>query len=685
SVQAQTPASGRLRLQAPKQETTFDGDTVASGGITIGDGDVLITASELTGNLLRGPVTLTGNVVLTRRTIRLLADRLTYNQRDGSFSAERVRLGSDPYYVEGSSASGTRTEITITQAKVTYGEPGLLQPTLSADSFTVSTDKRVRSENALVGIGSARALPIPKFEHNLAAPFIPFADLNGGYRSSLGVFLEAGVQVPLSSQWRIGGDLGVYTSRGIMAGPSLAYGNPTGGSNARGSFRSGYIQDHGDRETDVLGRAVPVERAFLEWQHEQKLAENLTLNAQLNWWKDSEVVRDFRSRAFFRVQEPDTFVESVYAGKNYFVSAFARFQPNTFHRVQERLPEVRFDLLPLAVGGGFYERFEASAAVLREDPPLGGPRLRSDRLDAYYALARPIAPAEWLSLTPIAGGRITHYANTVGALRKGSYTRLLGEIGLDASLRASGTFAYKNERWKIDGLRHLVTPRLSYRYIPEGGKGLDRIPAIDRRARLDRTDYLPYLQPLGLGEQRNLDDLRRTNTLRLGIDNILQTRDPAHGSRDLAVFDVATDLRFQRQPGEREFSEVHTDLALMPTSWLQLDLYQSFTPRTMSLRELNTGLTLRDGREWSVRFSNNFLRDELHDYAIDGRLRINEAFEFLTRLHYDVRKRRFNEQAYGLSQNLGNTWLLSYIVTLYSGPRRESHFGLRIQIDTVRF
>ena len=86
-----------------------------------------------------------------------------------------------------------------------------------------------------------------------------------------------------------------------------------------------------------------------------------------------------------------------------------------------------------------------------------------------------------------------------------------------------------------------------------------------------------------------------------------------------------------------------------------------------------------------MRFGNNFLRRQLEDYSVDGRLRINERFEALTKLRYDARKRRFNEQAYGVAQNVGNTWLISYMVSLYSGNRRESNFGFNVQVDTVRF
>jgi LPS-assembly protein len=292
---------------------------------------------------------------------------------------------------------------------------------------------------------------------------------------------------------------------------------------------------------------------------------------------------------------------------------------------------------------------------------------------------RPVAPREWLAFTPVVGGRLTHYANTEGTVRAGDYTRALGELGADVALRSSGTFDYRNPRWKIDGLRHLLTPRLSYRYLPQADRGRARIPQIDREV------FSTYLQPLGLGDGRNIDDLHATNTLRLSIDNTLQTRDPVLGSRDLVVFNVANDFRFRRRPGERDVSEIHTELALLPARWLQVDLYQSFAPRTSTVREFNAGVTLRDGTLWSLRFANNFLRREIEDYSIDGRFRITERFEAVTRLHYDARRRRFNEQTYGIAQNLGNMWLVSYNVSLYSGRRRESSFGFNVRVDVLGF
>jgi LPS-assembly protein len=173
--------------------------------------------------------------------------------------------------------------------------------------------------------------------------------------------------------------------------------------------------------------------------------------------------------------------------------------------------------------------------------------------------------------------------------------------------------------------------------------------------------------------------------LRVGFDNTLQTRDPAYGSRDLLTFNAAADFRFHREPTERDVSAVHTELALMPVSWLRFDLYESFTPQNFTLQEQHSALTLHDGEAWSLRFGNHYLRQDTEEYAVEGTVRLNEAYEAIGRLQYDARRRRFVEQAIGLRQNLGNTWRLDYTVTIYDGPRREGHFGFNVQIETIGF
>jgi LPS-assembly protein len=629
-------------------------------------------------NTVKRVVVASGKAALTKGQRRLLADTITYHLDDGSYTVDALRMGEYPLYITGSSASGDRTTLIVNDARATVHAPGPFVPTLHAARIFYTPGERLRAEGANVGVGEVRPVIFGRFQQNLDEPLISYLSLNGGYRASLGLIAEIGLHIPVSPHLKLGGDLGIYTNRGVMFGPSGTYHGEHDGAVYRGSFTSGFINDHGQRLRDILGRPVPENRGFVTWQHQQQINPNLTLNGSLNYWKDSEVLRDFRPDLFFPVQQPDTFLESVYTGENYLVSLFARFEPNDFQVVQQRLPELRFDLLPLNVGAGFTERFNASFAVLREDQLVGSaPDLQSNRLDAYYSLTRTFAPTDWFSFTPVAGGRLTYYDRATGG--RSNYTRALGEVGFDAAVRASAVYEYKNEAWKIDGLRHLITPRLTYRYIPEADKGQAYIPPIDRQS------FSTYLPPLGLGDIRNLDQLHATNTLRLGLDNTLQTRDPVYGSRDLLDFNVATDLRFRRPAGQRDLSEIHTEFALMPAPWLQLDVYESFAPRSFTLREFNSGITIRDGDQWSTRFSSNFLRHELDDYRVETQVRINEAYEAVVKLQYDFRQHRFNEQSYAIRHKITNLWLIEYALTLYDGPRRESRVGFNVKLGVIGF
>ena len=224
-----------------------------------------------------------------------------------------------------------------------------------------------------------------------------------------------------------------------------------------------------------------------------------------------------------------------------------------------------------------------------------------------------------------------------------------------------------------------MTPRLLYRYIPEADKGQVYIPPIDRQT------FTTYLPPLDLGDLRNIDQLHATNTARLELDNTLQTRDPIYGSRDLVVLNFASDFHLNRKPGDPDISELHTEFAFMPARWLQYDIYTSFAPQTFTMKEFNSGLTLHDGDQWSLRLANNCLRHQLDDVFVEARWRVNEAYEAIGRIHYDFRTDRFNEQFYGIRQNLSNLWIVEYAVTLYDGPRRESRFGFNVQVQALAF
>jgi LPS-assembly protein len=662
------------------ENSTYDDATkqlVVTGNARLTYGDTFLTADEIRFNFATQEAGAKGNVNITSGQRRLVADEGTYNTGTGIITARNLRVGQFPIYISGETVNGTFDELVFTNATVFFRENAQYTPSIRASRLTYHKGKVVRAEGLAIGLLGGHILRLPKFEQALDSEFFSYVTAHLGYRANLGAFVEAGLHLPVAPDVKVGADVGLYTKRGVMVGPSGRYRRSDGENSIDGLLRSGYIHDTGDRGTDFLGKAVPADRGYVTWRHRQRSGEHLTLDGEYNYWSDSEILRDFRHRDFDNVQQPDSFLEGAYAQDEYMLSAFFRFHPNQYHRVQERLPELRFDLVPEPLALGAYQRLNVSAALLESDSYGVDPKLKTTRYDAYYGLERPIAPTPWLTFTPVAGGRYTYYSDARGG--KDDYKRAIGEIGFDARLLAAGVFEYKNEVWEIDGLRHLVEPRLSYRYAPEAGRGRAYIPPIDARV------FSTYLQPLSIADSRNVDTLTALNTARIGFNNTLQTRDKEYGSRNLATLNFAADYQFDPAPGRHSLSDLYTELALTPAPWLRWEIFHRMDLHEGAQQELNTGLTLIDQNWWSVRLATHFLKQDYEEYFLEYRQRINEVYDVTALWRYDATNDRLNEQSYGVWQRLGQTWAVKYEVSFFDGPRRESHFSFAIEVELLKF
>jgi LPS-assembly protein len=436
-------------------EADFSGNLEATSptvdGVVWRQGSLLVLADRMRYDNRYNVITAVGHVTLTQGESRVLADKLEFHRADGSFTATNVRVEPRyPIIIQGESAYGRGEKITIRQAIVTYTDPGRWKPSIKAREIVYEPGHYLKTVRSAIGLSGMEFVPLGSIRENLnEAISESILSFNVGYRSSLGGIAGLGVHYPVFGNARIGGDASWFTKRGLMYGPSFSYLAPDGA--ARDSLTSGYIRDQGNhadnlvpqspgpndvippapypldpRGYDVLNQPIPETRKYLDWQHQQTWdGETWALNGELNYWSDADVYRDFFPKWFYPVEAPDSFVEALYSGANDYAWAFTRFRPNNFEDVQERLPEIGYAVAPVAIGGGFYERMQATAAYLKDIPPLGGPTLSEKRLDAFYGVSRPIAfgPGE-ATFTPVAGARLTDYLDTQGAQQDGSYLQL---------------------------------------------------------------------------------------------------------------------------------------------------------------------------------------------------------------------------------------------------------------------
>jgi len=692
---AETFKGSRPELQAD-DPIVFDEDTAimhATTNAKISDSNFEIDAQEIQFAQKTNTAKLLNDVRMTQERLRLVTNQADVNIKDTAFDATDVRLGSYPMFVAAKNLKANRNLVELKDASLYINEPAFASISANASeiSYNSETD-RLEMEDIVFKVGKVPFLYLPSYgQDGLATPPFYF-ELQYGYNGDFGFFGRHDIYYNAFDEASIGMLFDFYTERSVLFGPATDYRYAGANTTLRGSLRTGYIYDTGDAEqldVDVLDRAITNRnRGFVDWRHKQTVFEDLELTGVVNWWRDSETLRDFRPRDFYKNQVPDNFVEAVYYGDIYQASVFTRFAPNDWVQTQERLPEARFYMQPNDILNlGIYQNFYADLAYLREDDILGySDTLTSTRADAYYGLQMPIAATKWLTISPVIGARVTYYNDS--ATSEDQYVRMLGQIGFDAQMNIWGTYDIKSETLDLDGLRHNLRPVMMYRYIPSASQGQNRIPQIDRDV------FTAYPTMLDLGMMRSTDELYDINTLRVGIENVFMTRNEGYGSRRIADLNFYQDFNFEKRPmratpyanyKENFFSDFYAGGNLYPAKWLALGLYSRIDPSNGHINEIDTYVRLFDADAASLWLGTAYMDGQISQYWARVDYKLTENYRLRARWAYDARLSLFSEQIYSLWTRLGNSWSIEYMIAMRSGSNRENGFSCGVRVGLITF
>ncbi len=689
SIWSKFTLGSRPELSADKFDYAADGsgNLIARGNAKISDKNFEIDADTVEFIQSKALANASGDVRVTLEPARLLSDNLHMDMNSDSMKSGYTRFGAMPIFIESESMSASRAGAEFNENNIYFNEPSFAGFNASADrvSYDAASDV-VSLEGATFKVGD-----IPFFyalqysQKGLKKP--PFYLRNGiGYNGDYGAYISNTILYTGLENLDVGGLLDYYTKRSVLFGPAVNYNFEAADFIAEGWAQGAYINDQGGSGilgTDSLGRPIKADRFFIEWRNKAMVSDRVGIVADVNYWSDEYVTRDFRDEFFYDNQTPDNFVEASYYGDSFIGSLFTRFRPNDWEQVQQRLPEARFDLPAYEIlNTGAYQNFFVSYGYFRDsDPYTIEDYVDSTRLDAYYGIARPIQLNPWSKITPVIGGRLTYYGNAKNG--SSDYIRMLGQVGFDAQMDIWGFFDYKSETMGIDGIRHHITPMISYRYIPNAEQGFNRIPHID-------DYYLSTYPPiLDLGTMRNVDMLLNTNTMRFGIRNVFETRDSEYGSREIGRFDVFQDVNFEKQPlaqtdGLQSYSDLYINASINPARWLTLGVYNRINTNHIGIPEINTYVGLYDGDALELYFISTYLSDSLTQYSVQADYRISECYKIFGRWAYDYRTSTLTDQTYGLWTRLGNTWIIEYVISYRSDSQRQNGFsaGMRVNVST---
>ncbi len=716
-----------------EEPLVFDANTqslLARGDALFVHDEFRVEADEIRFFRAEARAEASGNVRITRPGFRLVTNELTYHVDTRTFRTGRFRAGYPPLLAEGESLSGHGEELTLRNVTIFLGEPGSsVSPNIFAEQVVLRPDDRIIAVNASPAIGDFRLFRVPSVEQPFDAPPINFS-AQAGYRGNLGAFVQSQALIPLSESFYAGGNIDVYTERGLLIGPAFGIRHESEDHSVVSEFSSGWIADQGDTGRDYFLREISDQRWFLNWRHLQTFRQRTVIRADLNFMSDAEVFRDFRDDYFDDNPYPDAYVEALHQWDNVVLSFLTRFETGGEYATVERLPEVRLDLLssPLPFAGLYHTGF-ISAARLKEhdyvpdfefngdlpgpwsrgsvfyddvfyDYPPGSREMRegeleffdfereSDQFHFYYGLARPIDGASWLTITPRIGAMVAYYPGEQSYYDpRGSMVdepqpemdlrHFISETGFDIRTSFFSEWDYKNRTWEIDGLRHLLQPVIYFRSYDLTGDE-DLAPLVNA------YPLHGVMPPVDLRQMQTSDAwlLDEPTFVRFGLENLLQTRaNEGAGSRNLLELNLYQDLDIDRE----EWGPTYAQLIVEPAPFISFGWETGFELEDLQLHYNRARLGLQSANVWQAMIYADYLDDYFHQYAAEFWYRLSDSWTVGVGAGYDVDESEFDRQSLTLVQRLDATWEIRYRLRHNTGARREDDWSFSVSLRLMRF
>lgn len=688
-------------------ELSFDVGTqthIARGDARFVHEQVIMEADEIRYEQKKGLIQATGNVRVTQVGIRLITDALQYNVQTKVFQSGPFRAGYPPVVIEGDSFSGTLEEIKFSKSRVYYGEPDQITPSVSFEAGTLRPEEEVTGSGVSLNVPFIGGIPLPDIARNLTLDTPP-VEVHGsaGYSDNRGLFGSSHILYPTSENLAIGGNLDIYSKRGLLIGPAVRFSNESIDPDnfSRLDLSTGWIDDHGELGVDIRGENIEQSRYFGDIEF-RTVDRNFEIHGRTSLLSDSEIMRDFRPDVYDHWPVPDSFFEISQVWKDTYFSIFSRVTPNNFHSATERMPEISIsrptselwnlglfqswnasyvryrhqaarysNSLPSFPNGWSLDDYESSYLATGES---NATPLQNDRINADYKLQYPIKITSWLNLVPVAEGRFTRWDQG----NNQAVERAAGQLGFDLTMHSYGEWDLDNRVWGVDGLRHVIRPKVAMRWGAEDLDGTLTEP-------FDTIAYSPLMPLLNLSERRDIDSLNHFDTARFGVENLLITRSTEGATRTLLQFDLYQDYILEELPRREDRYQTYLSLRAFPAPWLELSLEQKWQTLDAELEETRFRTKVSSAEAWEVNFSIDYLQDLYDEYSLEASYQLNRKIRVFGGLRYDFHDNQFLRQIYGIRQRVSRDWIFDYAVVIREGTEREGSLSLHFRIQLAEF
>lgn len=614
-------STSQVEMQADQVSfSSSDNKAHAKGNVVVNSQDQHLFCDELQLDRVIQEVVAQGNVYLDTPQEQVIADGLTYNFDEGTGEFRNARVYIDPYQVKGQTIDKVSEDyMTMDEGYMTTCDLDEPHYRIGAHHMDIYQHDKAIIHGMKVYLGKVPVMYLPYYVQDLKnRPFITFIP---GESKNFGLFLLTTARLQLNSHVKLNLHLDTRERTGVGEGFDIKYNTPNFGN---GLFTAYYTDENKIASSHLWnlynsngvkkGKTTHHERYRIIWRHRWQIDQNT--DAVLQYYKIHDY--DIVNNGFLKQYFPRDYGQNAQTSNLDTYLLLTRNMPHgtlTFDidtsrvnrplRGIEKLPELKYVLNNEQIGkSGFYVKSVDTLSNLtwQNDPKTFN--RKTLRFDTNNDLSHPFKVG-FIQFNPHLGGENTYYTRTADPTRN-NILRGMFRGSLDMSTKFYRVWDYHTNfaGLNINGLRHVITPTVTYLY-----QAKPTFPG-SRLTQFDPT----------------IDNLEKIHQFQLGLENKLQTK--RNGQIvDLLRALLTTNFGLKGTTGKTGFSPYDLLVDFNPTKWLT---FQSSDEYDFHFGHVNSssfeGVVHDNG--WSFGLGTRYTREQGDQLTIDAQYRLNPKWAF---------------------------------------------------------
>jgi len=633
-----------VQLQADQVQFSQDSNkATASGNVVVTADKTILYSDQLELEKTIGDAVASGHVYIDSPGMQVDADSAKFNLNNSTGEFHNARIFNPPFQLKGETVSKVSENHMIMHngfmTTCDLDEPHFRMVSHQMDVY--QKDKAI-AKGTTIFLGKMPVMYFSKYVQDLKDR--PIFTITPGYKKDFGAFLLSQLRLKVSDNVKVivHGDFRERT--GVGEGFDVKYRTP--------SFGTGLLRTYYTYETQIAsshlwnmynsdgtkkGPTIRHELYRVEWRHQWQMDKDTNMMWQYYKLHDYDIANmGFLKKYFEREyrQGPDVstyfiLTRNLPKGVLSFNVNVSRINPAL--RSVEKLPEVQYQLSGQKIGDtNFYLKTTDTYSNLENRPGNVGPMMKTVRLDTNNEISYPKKIA-FIELRPWVGGEHTYYSRT-NDLNERSVVRGQFKTGSDITTHFYRVWNYRKKIWgmEINGLRHVVTPSISYVY-----------------------DHKPTISASHFNQFDSIDALAQSNSAHLSLENKLQTK-RNNQSIDLIRTIVETDYNLiQKQKGTgRDFGPVTSTIEFNPVNWLSFKADEQFDNRRFHWNYANFDMYINGGEKWTFGIGKRYARGLDDELTTEWKYVINPKWKFKIYDRFIVDKGSVQEEDYIFTRDL---------------------------------